>query len=1056
MFLLSSLSTVEFRNTPVGYLQKAALDNMLRRHVKFSPRSAIERSRQIESLFPEPTAQKVEKNLMSTETISWRQVREVFHACLDLPESERAAFVAEACGADLDLLAEVQSLLDFHEDPETLVDLGASEPMPAAVEKELDRYRLIEVLGRGGMGVVYRARRADGAYEEEVAIKLVHSHLVANDLVRRFRQERQILADLKHPAIARLLDGGTATDGRPFLVMEFVDGSRIDHYCDQHRLTLRQRAELFVEVCRAVHFAHQNLVVHRDLKPGNLMVDGDGRPKLLDFGIAKLIDPSAPELTRAYGEDRGSPLTPDFASPEQITGRPVTTASDIYALGGLLYVLLTGRRPLPTNDLSLGELVETVARKEPPAPSVRVIAEDLSDEDRRQAAEARGCIDSARLSRELTGDLDRVVAVAMAKEPSRRYASAEALADDLNRYIHGHAVLARDQTVIYRLGKFLRRHRWPSLLAISSLLALIALTTVLLIQRDHLLKEKALSSEVIRFMEGLFEVSTPESARGRPVLARELLDEGALNIRHRFAEQPQLRARLDGTMGRAYLSLGYLESAEPLLTHSAEIRSKLYSEDHPEYLDGRIDLGELRLDQGRIDEAESLFEQVEHHLKGSSDLADQKLKALLGLSGVRLLQSDFEEALSLRLAAKELATRAFPSDPERIARIHYGIGEAHRLQGDFAAAREAYDAARRIQQEVSGELHPDVAKLHLQMGILLEEEGRLEEAEIALRRAADIQAEIYPEHHPLLAEPWNNLASVLLAQGRADEAETLCRQGLRQRRDTLYPDHYSIGESLNLLGLIMRQQKRHEEAEAAFREARELWLRELGANAVPVAAVTNNIGRALTDRGLLPEAEKEYLDALRIYRAALGEDHLQVATVLNNLGFNRKRAQDRSGARNAYDQALGILKTVYGPKHPKTAIAANNLANLLLKDRPEEAVPLLRLALDGLTQTLPPGHLNLGLVRRNLAVGLLATGKAYEAEKTLLEALDIYAEAGEADHAMTVLSARGVLAEAYDAQSRRREALDILRHDLRLALDAYGEGSRAVERTRERLEEVEG
>ena len=935
---------------------------------------------------------------MSEPKIDWQEVRQLFHASLDLPQADREHFLEQAC-QDSRLREEVWSLLRHHEDQETLLPDRSNDRRASRIDR-VDRYALVDVIGRGGMGVVYRARRDDGSYDEEVALKLLHAELFADDLVQRFWRERQILADLKHPAIARLIDGGTAADGRPFLVMELVDGKPIDRYVQTHRLGIRDRLTIFAKVCRAVHFAHQNLVVHRDLKPANLLVDADGQPRLLDFGVAKLIDPAAPELTRLGTIGDASPMTPQYASPEQVSGTAITTASDIYSLGAILYLLVTGSHPLGRGSLSLSELVEAICHQDPPAPSTRVRLANGEEAEGGLAALAPRAADRARLGRELTGDIDRIVAMAMDKRPARRYASAEALAQDVERHLGGLPVLAREQTVAYRLGKFLARHRWSSLSAAIVAVAIGVLIIGLVIQRSRLLEEKALSSEVTDYLEGLFEVSTPEVNQGRNVLARELLDQGARDVRSRFADQPRLRSRLVSTMGRAYLRLGHFDEAEDLLETSLDVRRSLYSGTHPEVVDGLLDLGDLRAAQGAFDAAEEAFERAAASLEESRDRDDvQRLRSLIGIAEAHRERGQYEEALALQGSALELARRAFGEEHRLFADALHGLGAIERLRGDLEAAQARLEEARAIDRSIFGELHPEVARLGVQIALVLEQQGRYAEAEAELRASREIRAAIYPPGHPEHAIVLNNLASVVLALGRSEEAEALCREALAIRRAALEEGHPSISDSLNLLGVILIKRGKDAEAEDVLRAARDLLRANFGADHVELAATANNLGQILRRRGAMKEAEAELVEALQIYRTVYGDKHLQVATVLNNLAYLHKEQGDAASARGLYRQALDILEDVFGGEHPRTAVLSNNLAVLLNEaDQAAEAEPLFRRALSVFEGVLPAGHSDLAAVRRNLADSLHALGRLDEAETLLRSARETYRQADPAAH----------------------------------------------------------
>src|SRR5277367_3952257 len=396
----------------------------------------------------------------------WQQIRGIFDQALSLKSDERAAFLATACGPDVELRQEVESLLASDDQAGTkflntpAVNLARPDPIapPSRVGLRIGAYNIVEEIGHGGMGEVYRAGRADGQYEKEVAIKLVRGGYDTASVLERFRHERQILASLDHPNIARLLDGGTTDEGIPYLVMELIVGTPIDRYCDAHQLNVSDRLRLFLQVCSAVQYAHQRLVIHRDIKPGNILVTKEGVPKLLDFGIAKILDPAAVAATTVAG-----PMTPEYASPEQIRGEPITTASDVYSLGVVLYQLLTGCSPYPRSTKAAHEFARAICEWEPEPPSAMVSKADASGEQTgTPAPEGQQSLregSKAKLRRRLRGDLDTIVLQAMRKEPPRRYASVEQFAEDIRRHLDGLPVTARPDSWSYRAGKFAIRHK---------------------------------------------------------------------------------------------------------------------------------------------------------------------------------------------------------------------------------------------------------------------------------------------------------------------------------------------------------------------------------------------------------------------------------------------------------------------------------------------------------------------------------------------------------------------------------------------------------------------
>ncbi|HEX6861580.1 MAG TPA: serine/threonine-protein kinase, partial [Thermoanaerobaculia bacterium] len=671
----------------------------------------------------------------------FHQAREAFERALGLNPWERAAFLAEISAADPALRDEVAALLGWHERAEGFLESPPGLP-EAAAPAAVGPYRLVELLGEGGMGRVYLAVRADDAYRKKVAVKILGAGPARPDLVARFRAERQILAQLDHPGIARLLDGGATEDGHPYLVMEAVDGIPLDRYCDEHRLPVEERLRLFLRVCAAVRFAHQNLVVHRDLKPGNILVTGEGEPKLLDFGIAKLLGPESFDLTMLPTEPGLAPLTPRYASPEQVSGGPITALSDVYSLGVLLYELLTGRRPYGGDTSRLDEVVRAICEAEPPLPSQTAErpAEGASAED---LAARRGS-DPRLLKRRLEGDLDNVLRKALHKEPERRYSSVEQMAGDLESHLSGRPVSARPDTFFYRTGKFLGRHRLASAAAAAFGLFLAGFLAVLLLQRRELLEnqrrlvaQRDRAEAVSGLLAGVFSTPDPTRSRGETVTARELLDRGAERIERDLARQPEARADLLATMGRSYKNLGLYPEARALLVRSLAERRRL---------------------GGAEATAESLHELAE-------------VASLEGRYGPA--EAWEREALALRL-------RIYGPDDERVVESRARLARILELSGRFAAAEAEYGRAVTAAREHAG--RGALAGALDRFAGLKARRGETEAAEALFREALALGRQEWGELHPELALTKNNLALLLESRGRLAEAETLFLEAERDQR----------------------------------------------------------------------------------------------------------------------------------------------------------------------------------------------------------------------------------------------------------------------------------
>lgn len=495
----------------------------------------------------------------------WQKVKEVFNAALEREPAQRAAFLDEACGGDAALREEVASLLAEEQGLGSFIDKPAGahsvEPSDVLRDRQIGPYRVIRELGHGGMGLVLLAERADQQFKRQVAVKLLRSGLDVDFILNRFRNERQILASFDHPNIARLLDGGVTAEGLPYLVMEYVEGVPLDRYCDEHQLDAKARLKLFQQICAAVHYAHRNLIVHRDLKPGNILVTADGVPKLLDFGIAKILKPdSFPDTVQPTGTwDR--PMTPAYASPEQVRGLPITTASDVYSLGVLLYELLTGHRPYHVAGSLPHELARVICEQEPQRPSTVInrIEEvtratgEVTVITPQQVSEARA-VRPEKLRRLLQGDLDNIVLMALRKEPERRYSSVEQFAQDIENYLQGRPVSARQDTLHYRASKFIRRHKTG--VAVTALVILTLLGSTFVALRQARLAERRFNDVRKLANQYLFEFHDAIENLPGATHARQLVVKRALEYLDRLAQEARNDASLQQELATAYLKVG--------------------------------------------------------------------------------------------------------------------------------------------------------------------------------------------------------------------------------------------------------------------------------------------------------------------------------------------------------------------------------------------------------------------------------------------------------------------------------------------------------------------
>ena len=907
----------------------------------------------------------------------FRRVDALFDAVLDLPTTDQAAFIERACGDDATLRAEVVQLLRAHHRSGSILDAPAAQLSPLLLDgagaladpipDRIGPFRVVRAIGEGGMGQVFLGERADGQFEQRVALKVIR-HPVPG-LVRRFLEERRILALLEHPHIARLVDGGITSDGLPYFAMEFVDGEPIDRYCDARNLSLDDRLMLFERVCDVVSYAHQHLIIHRDLKPANILVRSDGEVKLLDFGIAKLLD--APGGQPRLDETRTGfrVMTPDVAAPEQVLGRPVSTATDVYALGVLLYALITGERPYDVRGKSPAEIERIVCDQIPPAPSLRA---------------------PAALRRRLRGDLDLIVMTALQKQEERRYQSPAALALDLRRFRGGEAILARPDSARYRLGKFIVRHRTS-----VTVVGLLAATVAAGATRERVLRNRAevaarKAKEVESFLIGVFDVADPlgwsEADRGA-VSARDLLDRGARRIDSTLVSEPEVQADLRAVLGRVYTNLGLYARATPLLERSLEQRRTLRGSEDSSVATTMDLLGTALAEQDRQDEGERL-------LRGA-------------LERRRRLFGDTSDATAQSM--------------EHLATLLEG-------RAQYAAADSLHRGVLAIKQSLFGDSSVEVANSLNNVALVRYEMSKYDEAEPLYRRALAIQLRRLGEQHALTAATMHNLAQTLQSGGKLEEAERYYRRSLAAKRATLGDAHPSVTIGLNNLGLFLALQRGQlEEGEALVRQAVTLDRKTFGDRHTYVAEGLRNLGIILRMKGRFVQADSVIREAIVIDRALLAEPHEKIANLYGQLAQVRYQLGDSTEAIRLMRESLSQFRTLLGESHLSTLITTANLARLLtLGGGAAESESLARALLSRLDSANVAHRPQYIGTTATLGAALLTQGRVDDALPILDRALAMARRAWGEENVSTAL-ARVWYGSALVAKGRYAEAEPLLR-----------------------------
>jgi serine/threonine protein kinase/tetratricopeptide (TPR) repeat protein len=866
----------------------------------------------------------------------WQQIQSLFEQLVDTRESERAAHLARACGDDTELRSSVESLLKSDERQEDLLQNAIGEAAESLLEDHQDRligkrigpYRVVSILGHGGMSIVYRGERDDSQYQQVVAIKVLQHSTVHPRLRSRLHSERHILATLDHPSIARLIDSGDLEDGTPYLVMEYVDGESIDVYCDSRTLFVRERLELFIQVCAAVQYAHRNLVVHRDIKPSNIFVTNDAVPKLLDFGIAKLLAPESLSHTLPVTRLQERMLTPENAAPEQVLGRPITTATDIYALGVLLYHLLTGRSPYRLLSYSQLQLERAICMDDPLRPSQMVVAKlsGEKDADRSRISDRRG-LSPQRLRTRLSGDLDSIVAMAMRKEPDRRYPSVEALADDINRHLLGQPVRARQGDWRYNSAKFMRRHLLMVGGVAAVFLGLALFAGVMLWQnrriemaRGATAQERDRAQQVSAFLVDVFSQADPFNAQGKESTAKDLLDRGAEKISGNLTLQPEVRAQLLESIGLAYRRQGLSERAIPLFEQAVAIRRQERPLDNGHIAVALANLAHALTDAGHLISAQAYLEQAVTLSQSSGESRAIETADILVQFGNFTLEAKSDPKRAAELYGKALNIyRSSPTNQNlQIASTLNGLTLASVWNDDFLLAEHYQREALEIFQATVSRNYPDNAIALATLGYILTQRDKYAEAEQVLNEALQIERNVFGADNQRIAAIEGNLGILYDREGDVPRAVAATQIALKIISDRLGANHYMVGYYLDALATLYLRADDLPTAEADARKALAIYAETLPQRHLYVASARQTLGEILVRRGSLAAAEAELRAAWDINVGLAGADSWRAARSEASLGWTLIQRDKAAEGEPMLVGARSKLMATVGLRHPAT------------------------------------------------------------------------------------------------------------------------------------------
>jgi len=973
-------------------------------------------------------------------TSRWTRVDAIFAGALTLPVSERDDFVRRACADDPELRREVDELLEAAESADTYfegitpsagLDRESLAPPPELeMGQEIGAYRLVRLLGRGGMGAVYLAERADGQFEQRVAIKIVQpSRVRGGDLIQRFLRERQILARLQHPHIARLYDGGVTPGGQPYLVMEYVEGEPITDYCDAHALSVAERVGLLRDVGLAVQHAHRNLIIHRDLKPSNILVTGDGEVKLLDFGIAKLLEED-PEVTAT--RTGGSLMTPAYAAPEQVRGGDVTTATDVYALGVLLYELLTGLRPHGAAGTTPNEMARAVLEETVPAPSTMLETLPPGAGEGEPASPdtvpSLGSVARARATRPerlwrlLSGDLDRICLMALRKEPERRYGSAQALVDDLQRHLDGHPVVARPDTLGYRARKFVSRHRAGVVAAAVVFVSLLGGLGAALWQAGIAGREAAKTREVSDFVLGLFEVSDPDAALGEDLSVRDLLLRGAERIDTELADQPDVQAEMYSVVGPIFTRLGLYDDARPLLEKAVDLLRAREGAASAAHAEAVHELGHLEQVAGNLERADSLYAAAigwYERAPGAHRLEIGRVRQDQGQVAESLNQHGAADSL-FRLARAGLV--AGGAEPLGLLVLDLKHAEVLHVDGRTAAADSLYESIVERRADLPEERSLALAQTLMLIGQRASYGGDLDRAEPMIRNAIELRRTALGDRHRDVALGMTELAQVIWARGRREEALAMKREAIDILRETLGPENPDYAMQLGSLAVMVNWSGDVEQAVGLLEETERIQAETLGENHFHLAMTRRNLGRSLMSLGRYEEALPRLEAALRGWIAAQGDQEFFTGPARLDL----VKTYAALGNRSAADSVLAAVMTRYREAPPQGAGLGDALlveAGLHGSDGDlGEAVVLATRAIESYTDNgVDEAGLEMARARSALGGHLLDLERFDEAEPLLLEAHRALVDLRGAEN-RDALASSELLARLYRAWGRPEQA----------------------------------
>jgi serine/threonine-protein kinase len=837
------------------------------------------------------------------DTKQWQQVEKVLNKALDLDSRERTSFLKNVGENNPEIYRRVTELLDAIDEAEDTLfleqGLSENEALFSDINKEkhsksntqrligtdIGSFTLTEFLGSGGMAVVYKGERQDGSFNQTVAIKILNKNFYSEESMLRFRAEQQILSRLNHPHIAYLIDGGVTDEGNPYLIMEYVKGEPITDYCSRKHIASGECLSLFKDLCQALNYAHKNLIVHRDLKPQNILVTEEGNVKVLDFGIAKLLDPASSGQSTLHTQTGVKLLSPSYCAPEQLGQGPITTSTDVFTLGLLLYELATGKKAVDGQDKTLTEIQSIISEANFTKPSL--------------------------VNTEVDTELDAIIRKALRKEPDYRYDSAGQMLEDLRRYEKSLPLIAKSDTLQYRGRKFMSRNRNVLMGVLVFLIAVIALGTYhvsqISKQRDKARMESKKAQTTLNFLVGIFEQADPHLQSKRNITAREILDDGTNYIQREMKDQPEIRASILDAVGNIYRHLGIYEKAEPLLYEALNIRRNISMQENAELASSIQSLASYQMDTGSYDRAAKHFEESASIFKALNRKSDYA-KSVEELGWISYMQGNYKRANSLMNAAMHIKENIYGYETKEVARTYQYLAWNQNDRGYYNTADSLFRKALAIRKKVLDQNHPLIAQTHNSLGRVLYNKGDYAMAEEQIRKSLKIRRHIFDENHPDIAQSLKLLGLVEVKKKNYEKAELLLSRALEIFIKKYGEDDKNTLNTENDLATVYFYRQNYPRAADMFKKVAASNQKTLRPNHPELATSFNNLALTLQMAGNKKEALAFFQQSLDVANKNYPEGHPKIIHFRSNIAKLYEEMEQYENASEYWLKNYQILK----------------------------------------------------------------------------------------------------------------------------------------------------